>query len=68
MDQKLCIVICNSLVPEINQIIHSKHYPDVDVKSFPASCIGSPLTLERITALTTNEKNEYSKFVYFKYH
>jgi PAS domain S-box-containing protein len=65
MDQKLCLFVCNSLVPEISHLIQTGDFPDVDVKSYPAICTGSHLTNERISEIIGKELSSYSKVIFF---
>jgi len=64
MEAKLCIYICNTLVPEVSQLLQSGNYPDVAVKSFPAACIGCSLNDQRITDMVADEINHFSKIIF----
>ncbi|HNW50290.1 MAG TPA: ATP-binding protein [Prolixibacteraceae bacterium] len=63
MTPSLGIYICNSLVPEVSQLLHSGNYPDVKVKSFPAVCIGCSLTNKHIAEMIGNDLEEFSKII-----
>ena len=61
--ERLCIIICNSLAPEISHILQNGNYPDVTLKSFPAVCSGCSINDERIAEIIGNEPDQYSKIV-----
>ena len=63
MEAKLCIYICNSLVPEVSHVIQSGGYTDVKVKSFPAVCIGCTLNDQRIEEMVAGDIEQFSKIV-----
>jgi PAS domain S-box-containing protein len=63
MEAKLCIYTCNSLVPEISHLLLSENYPDVTIKSFPAICVGSWLSNEKITEMVANDIDQFSKII-----
>jgi hypothetical protein len=63
METKLCIYICNSLVPEVNHLLHNGNYPDVSVKSFPAICAGGALTDELILDMVAHNIDQFSKII-----
>ena len=62
MKQKLCIYICNALVPELDQLLASGNYPDVIVKSFEAVCLGYTLTNEKIAEIVS-DSDRFSKVI-----
>lgn len=64
MAEKLCIFICNTLAPEVSQLMLSGKYDDVKLMSFPAKCVGSPLNNEKIATLTSPIENQYSKIIF----
>jgi len=39
MDKKLVLSVCNFMVPEVSHVIKNGDYPDVELLSFPASCL-----------------------------
>ncbi len=59
--ERLCIIICNSLAPEISHILQAGNYPDVTLKSFPAVCTGCFVTDERIVEIIGDNPYQYSK-------
>jgi len=61
--ERLCIIICNSLAPEISHILQNGNYPDVTLKSFPAACAGCSITDERIVEIIGDNPDKYSKIV-----
>lgn len=63
MEENLCIYICNSLVPELIQLLTSGNYPDVKVKSFPAVCVGCSLTDERLSEMVEADIDRFSKII-----
>ncbi|MFA9390395.1 MAG: ATP-binding protein [Prolixibacteraceae bacterium] len=65
MEAKLCIYICNSLVPEVSHLLRMGSYPDVTLKSFPAVCVGKALNNERIMAMVADQIEHFSKILVF---
>ena len=65
MNEKLGIYICNNLVPEVAEVLKTGNYPDVQLMSFPNSCIGSPLDNKLITNLISPSEDEFSKILFF---
>ena len=63
MKEKLCIFICNSLVPEVSHLLQSGDYPDVELKSFPINCSAKPLDDEGILKLVGNHTDQYDKII-----
>ncbi|MDA3818785.1 MAG: DUF1638 domain-containing protein, partial [Prolixibacteraceae bacterium] len=63
MKDKLCIYICNSLVPEVEHLLHTGDYPDVDLKSFAANCTAKPVDDKAILELIGNKAEEYDKII-----
>jgi PAS domain S-box-containing protein len=63
MEAKLCFYICNSLVPEVSHLLQVGNHPDVEVKSFPAVCIGCTLTDERIMDMVSSEIDHFAKII-----
>ncbi len=63
MEAKLCIYICNSLVPEVSHLLQTGNYPDVVVKSFPAICMGVPLNKNGILEMVRDDLSRYSKII-----
>lgn len=63
--ERLCILICNSLAPEISHVLQSGNYPDVTLKSFPAVCIGCSINDQRIMEIIGDDPGQYSKIVVF---
>ncbi|MDP2890022.1 MAG: PAS domain-containing sensor histidine kinase [Bacteroidota bacterium] len=61
--ERLCIIICNSLAPEISHILQNGDYHDVTLKSFPAICVGCTITDQRITEIIGDNPDKYSKIV-----
>lgn len=61
--ERLCVIICNSLAPEVSHILKNGNYPDVTLKSFPAVCTGSTITDERIIEIIGDDLDQYSKIV-----
>ncbi len=65
MKEKLCIYICNSLVPEVAYLLQSGDYPDVELKSFAAHCTAKPFDEKSILELIGNQAEEYDKIIVF---
>ncbi len=61
--KRLCIIICNSLAPEISHILQNGDYPEVRFKSFPAVCVGCTMTDQRISKIIGDNPDQYSKIV-----
>lgn len=61
--ERLCIIICNSLAPEVSFILQGGNYPEVTLKSFPAACVGCTLTDQRIEQIIGDKPYQYSKIV-----
>lgn len=64
MEKKLCIVTCNSLAPEISNLIQSGDYRDVKIKSFPAECMGCSLNNNRIREIIGDDIENYAKILF----
>jgi len=65
MINKLGIFVCSNLVAEVAEVLKSANYPDVKLMSYPGTCIGSPLTNERILSLTARHEEELTKILFF---
>lgn len=65
MEAKLCIYICNSLVPEVSHLLHSGNYTDVTLKSFPSVCIGSPMSNGHLMKMVDADIDQFSKIIFF---
>ncbi|MDP3443446.1 MAG: DUF1638 domain-containing protein, partial [Ignavibacteria bacterium] len=65
MKDKLCIFACNSVAAEVSSVLKNGNYPDVKLQTFQTSCVGSQITIERILALISDEKENFSKIIFF---
>jgi len=63
MKDKLCIYICNSLVPEVAHLLQTGDYPDVELKSFPSSCKSKPFDEKEILDLVGKNTHEFDKII-----
>jgi len=62
---KLCIIGCNSLMPEISHVIQTGNYQDVKLRSFPAVCNGCVLNNQRVTEIISEEDaDSFSKIIF----
>ncbi|MCF8363962.1 MAG: DUF1638 domain-containing protein, partial [Prolixibacteraceae bacterium] len=60
---KLCIYICNSLVPEVNYLLKMGDYPDVELKSFAANCTTKFFNDDDVLKLIGDHVSDYDKVI-----
>lgn len=65
MEAKLCIYVCNSMIPEVSKILKSGNFPDVSLHSFPAVCNGNAMNNNRIIEMVNSNTNQFSKIIIF---
>ncbi len=63
MRGKLCIYICNSLVPEVSQILRNGDFSDVTLKSFPSVCLGCHFNNKKVLELASKDEEKYTKII-----
>ncbi len=63
MENKLCIIFCNSLLPEVSHLLHNGNYPDVTLKGFPLSCTSGFVSNEWILDMVSKDINDFSKII-----
>lgn len=61
--ERLCILCCNSLAPEISHVLLEGSYPDVCLKSFPDVCLGCSINDQRILEIVGDDAEQYSRIV-----
>ena len=65
MPSKLCIYVCNSLVPEVKYVLKELDFEKVTLKSYPEFCVGNKLSDEYISELVKDDYEEFSKIIFF---
>jgi hypothetical protein len=54
MKKRLQLYVCQSYLPEVNQILSSGDYPDIKLLGYPANCMSFPLAIQPDTILADN--------------
>ncbi len=63
MNNKLCIYFCDSLLPEVNQLLRSEAYPDVRVKGYAATCNSGNNHFFKTANTISKEVDTFSRIV-----